>query len=208
MLEQPWAKIDFILQAHQTWADKYARDRWYQHIHIQPPRLQTKDHTSFDSHGSGGFNHFKASQCFETDYRRQIKAIVPHETVDSREVMTEIHPKVRIPRNLITGPWTEDQRKLLYWLCRAGYDTLKDPTPWEDRLLCVQRAVIDAEQPDVLVKHCLLNHPQVYRDIPRAELIKEIQRLQKRLDWGGDAVEARTVLRSVGRALQYVIEQG
>lgn len=122
--------------------------------------------------------------------------------------MTEIHPKVRIPRSLITGPWTEDQRKLLYWLCRAGYDILKDPPPWEDRLLCVQRAVIDAEHPDVLVKHCLLNHPQVYQDIPRAELIREIQRLQKRLDWGGDAGEARTVLRSVGRALQYVIEQG
>ncbi|KAJ3472990.1 hypothetical protein NLG97_g10587 [Lecanicillium saksenae] len=51
LLELPWVDIDFILRAQQTWADTYARQRWY-----TPPT------------GEGGYGTFDAAQ-FEQEYK-------------------------------------------------------------------------------------------------------------------------------------------
>lgn len=120
--------------------------------------------------------------------------------------MQEIHPSTAIPRNLITGPWNAEQRRRLYWLYRAGFKVLSDLPPWEDIVECLRNAIIDAEEPDPLVRFCLLSHPAVYANIPRPTLIKELQRLRKRLEWGGDSEETRFLLRSVSRGLQYTVD--
>ncbi|KAG6218452.1 hypothetical protein E4U26_007601, partial [Claviceps purpurea] len=44
-----------------------------------------------------------ARACFEADY-------------DSPDV----HPGVHPPLDLLTGPWDEEKRRLLFWLVRAG----------------------------------------------------------------------------------------
>ena len=193
----PWVKIDFILQAQQAWADRYARDRWYQHsVPWQ------KDPSDLGHDHAGGFSHFNARQCFEVDYQQALKW--PAFFVESVKWSTQdVHPLTRIPTDLITGPWDDEKLRRLFWLCRGGITIDGEgqtPPPWEVKLQCLDNAVVSAQEPNALVVNCLMRS-WVFTDLPRDEVRKQLVGLDRRMEWGGDEPEGREILRRTRNAL-------
>ncbi|POR38779.1 Uncharacterized protein TPAR_01029 [Tolypocladium paradoxum] len=197
MLEMPWAKIDFILQAQQAWADRYARDRWYQHsIPWQ------EDPGDLGHHDIGGFSHFNARECFEMDFQQALKW--PPFFVESVKWNTqEVHPLARMPTDLITGPWDDEKLRRLFWLSRGGIKVdggEQTLPPWEVKLQCMDNAVLSAPEPNVLVVNCLMGS-WVFTDLPRDVVRKQLVGLDRRIEWGGDTPESRAILRRTRNTL-------
>lgn len=197
MLELPWVDIDFILRAQQTWADRYARGRWYQHSDA----WRGDGPGPFHHHG-GGFDHFDARACFEADYQ---KALGTHRSLgeSSDWRVRDVHPRARMPARLITGPWDQEKLRRLFWLTRAGIRIDEDAQslpPWEMRLECLDNAIISAPEPSSLVVNCMMG-AWTFANLPRDAVTRALANLDKRLEWGGDAEESRDVLRWARRSL-------
>ncbi|KAI5464161.1 hypothetical protein BGZ63DRAFT_421231 [Mariannaea sp. PMI_226] len=213
ILELPWVTIDFILQAQQTWADKYAKDRWYEHsLHWEmkasdQPVLRLPDDHDLD----GGFCHFDAQQCFEADYQQAL-TWKPFQSWRKTWGFRDLHPQCRIPTSLITGPWNEEQRRRLFWLTRGGAFNLQGPDrsdseslyPWEVRVEFLRTAVIEAPEPNILVFECLMHH-WMFPGIPREVIQEELKKLQRRIEWGGDSENSRSILRDVATTLRFIL---
>ncbi|RSL43200.1 hypothetical protein CEP53_011818 [Fusarium sp. AF-6] len=196
VFELPWVKIDFILQAQQTWADTHAKDRYYEHClpktdSDKRPLTHTSDHP-IQGH-KGGFN---ARQCFEADYQ-VVSSWEPTKDVDCW-AQCDVHPDFRAPRSLITGPWDEEKLRRLFWLRRAGWAFHWDgeSVDWESRLECLRNAFIDAPVPSVLITN-LLDLLHLGQGLPTDILQKERRRIEQRLEWGGDDAIGREVLHHV-----------
>lgn len=206
VLELPWVNIDFILQAQQTWADTYAKDRWYQHS-IDWDRdddgLPTHHHD--DSHDfDGGYGHFDARRCFEADYQKAL-SWQPFEASIEPWGFRDIHPLTRVPTNLITGPWDDEKQRRLLWFTRGGALNLggeghAPSPPWEVRIDFLRNAVIDTPEPNVLVCNCLIR-AWVYWGLPGDVVRQELRKIRQRIEWGGDTPAGRTILREVGTTL-------
>lgn len=197
VLELPRVDIDLILQAQQTWADKYGKGRWYQHC-----IPWEDDPTSLGHSHQGGVDHFNARECFEVDYQQALQwpaFAVEMPTWGTRDV----HPKTRIPTDLITGPWDEERQRRLFWLCRGGMNKYPgdDPPPWEVKILCLRNLVLDVSEPNVLVLNCILRS-WVFEGLPQDVVRKELLNLERRLEWGGDTPEGRHILRGIRMALE------
>ncbi|KAJ4132945.1 hypothetical protein NW754_015758 [Fusarium falciforme] len=196
VFELPWVKVDFILQAQQTWADTHAKDRYYEHC---LPKLDTENypltHTS-DHPIQGHKGEFNARQCFEADYQ-VVSSWEPVKDVECW-AQCDVHPEFRAPRSLITGPWDEEKLRRLFWLRRAGWAFHWDgeSVDWESRLECLRNAFIDAPVPSVLITN-LLDLLQLGQGLPTDILQKERRRIEQRLEWGGDDAAGREVLRQV-----------
>ncbi|KAM4064884.1 hypothetical protein HRG_004763 [Hirsutella rhossiliensis] len=191
MLELPWVNIDFILQAQQAWADRYARGRWYQHS--VPWRGDSRE---LPHDHRGGFGHFDARTCFEADYQQALRTHLRFE--ESRQWRArDVHPHTRMPAQLIVGPWDEEKLRRLFWLTRGGIrmdEDLRSLPPWEMRLQCLDNAVISAPEPSALVVNCMMG-TWTFVNLPRDAVTKALANLDKRLEWGGDSRESRVVLR-------------
>ncbi|KAG6117043.1 hypothetical protein E4U13_001413 [Claviceps humidiphila] len=194
LLSLPWVDIDFILQAQQSWADKHARGRCYHHYYQQevigsfegdsPEEQKFKQHILQHEEGTLKFD---ARACFEADYvRAHFLITAPGSGFLGRQWGTmDILPKVRIPMDLITGPWDEEKKRRLYWLTRARYCVDGEPFnlipyPWEVKLACLDAVLIHAEKPDRLVINCLIG-PWIFTDLPQDEVHKRILSLCRRL---------------------------
>ncbi|KAG5965765.1 hypothetical protein E4U56_001572 [Claviceps arundinis] len=117
----------------------------------------------------------------------------------------DILPKVRIPMDLIIGPWDEEKRRRLYWLtrardCMAGEPFNDIPYPWEVKLACLDAVLVHAEEPDRLVINCLLGQWN-FTDLPQDEAHKRLVTLRRRLDRGGDPPDIERLLGEVIRTL-------
>ncbi|ODA78581.1 hypothetical protein RJ55_05963 [Drechmeria coniospora] len=162
ILELPWVKIDFILQAQQIWADRYAHDRWYTHCTPWLDQFSSRDHSR-----EGGFAHFDSRRCFEADYQQALKwpsFFVEPTTWHSQDV----HPLTRMPIHLITGPWDDEKLRRLFWLTRGGitYDADGQTLPpWEVRMQCLENTILSAAAPNALVSNCLMGD-WMFRDLP------------------------------------------
>lgn len=197
MLELPWVDIDFILQAQQAWADKYARDRWYQH---SVPFAEGEG--KFNHGHEGGFSHFKSRACFDADYERALKWPA-FQTTSMTWGTRDVHPHVRMPMDLITGPWNEEKRRRIFWLTRGGIRLGakgQTPVPWEVKLACLDNAVISAEELDPLIINCLISD-WIFKDLPEDIVRKQLVQLSRRIEWGGDSPESKEILRRIATAL-------
>ncbi|UNI24365.1 hypothetical protein JDV02_010117 [Purpureocillium takamizusanense] len=198
LLEQPWAKIDFILQAQQAWADRYARHRWYQHSLPRQESFNPIDHDH-----EGGFAHFNARECFEVDYQqaRQWPAFF---ATSLQWRGQDVHPWTRMPMDLVSGPWDDEQLRRLFWLSRGGLkigdqDQQRMP-PWEVKLQCLDNAALSAPVPNSLVINCLMQD-WIFTDLPDDVVRKQRVSLDRRIDWGADSPENKQTLRQIRIAL-------
>ncbi|KAG5914983.1 hypothetical protein E4U61_005130 [Claviceps capensis] len=116
----PWVDIDFILEAQQAWADKYARGRCYRHYENEGLILQylyEKNVHVDDRYMQHVRQHeektwkFDARACFEADYERALQIPpTPEPFVLSNLLgLPDAHPHVRTPVDLLTGPWDEEK---------------------------------------------------------------------------------------------------
>jgi hypothetical protein len=144
----------------------------------------------------GGVGHFNSKECFEADYQ-EVSSWKPFEKV-GKWGGRDIHPRVRIPTLLITGPWDEKRLRLLFWLRRAGrlYGLEENESSWEIQLDCLRNAFIDASEPSVLITN-LIDLTSLCRGLPRDIAREERRRIDQRLKWGADGVVAKEILREV-----------
>ncbi|CCE33278.1 uncharacterized protein CPUR_07202 [Claviceps purpurea 20.1] len=219
LLILPWVDIDFILDAQQAWADKYARGRRYRHYEdncceLEKPgkKISHASHPYYKHaqlHKKGTLK-FDARACFEADYQRALQYPArPHQFFPAMAWgALEMHPYVRVPDTLITGPWTEEKKRRLFWLVRAAPCLTTDPfvigsySP-ELRLSCIDTVVLSAEKPDTLIFNCLFDS-WIYEDLPKDKLQGRLANLCKRikrLERTGESPVVEGILRDVLREM-------
>ncbi|KAG5937394.1 hypothetical protein E4U60_001965 [Claviceps pazoutovae] len=202
ILSMPWADIDFILEAEQAWANKFARGRCFKRHNNWGGRFSPGEHAyyaprSYHEHirrHSLGELKFAARACFEADYERAlVHRISPGSfSVDTVSEMPELTPPV-VPVDLITGPWDEEKKRRLFWLARANLDRFSDPLylgtrPVEVKLACLDAAVISAEVLDPLIVNCLMG-PWLFEDLPQDAEHERLLKLVDRIDRGGEVLD-------------------
>ncbi|KAG6218121.1 hypothetical protein E4U26_007690 [Claviceps purpurea] len=210
LLSMPWVNIDFILEAQQAWADKYARGRCYRHYEYEGliiRDLYEKDVNACDRYMQHVRQHevktwkFDARACFEADYERALQIPPTPEpcllyTLSTLSALPEVHPHVHTPVDLLTGPWDEEKKRRLFWLVRAGIlvedDEIEDS--WKVRLACLDAAVISPERLDPLILNCLIG-PWVLDYLPFDAAHDTLAKLCSRIDRGGDTQDVREYLR-------------
>ncbi|ETS78485.1 hypothetical protein PFICI_10547 [Pestalotiopsis fici W106-1] len=144
LLQYSWVDISFILSCVDSWAQKYARDRFYQHQKLwgDPPSTfdadsqdQLPEEDEADAGGIGSFT--SASRYFEHDYAAfaaQAERGDPLPALDDEWSWIEVHRETQIPDGLLTGPsWDDAAMRKLFWLVRAGARLSSDQT-WETTL--------------------------------------------------------------------------
>ncbi|KAG6176897.1 hypothetical protein E4U27_004734 [Claviceps purpurea] len=220
----PWVDIDFILEAQQIWADKYARGRFYRHYETEGSATQNlyeKNVHARDRYLQHVRQHqertwkFDARACFEADYERALQFPPGLENILLNSVWgsADVHPKVRIPVDLITGPWDEEKKRRLFWLVRAGV-YLMDPeieTSWEVRLAGLDAAVITPEKPDPLVLKCLIT-PMIWIGLPpdaaHNRIVKMCRRIVRRVDTQDMTQMLRILVRELHADQKFMSDYG
>lgn len=200
VLAQPWADVDFILLAQQNWANKFARHRFYQHL------APWVDSVREAGHQRKGFVHFNASECFEADFNQALEWPLIERPL--RWGGYEVHPRARIPVDLITGPWDEEKHRRLFWLVRGGatFDCQQQrPPPWEVRLDCLRNAVLGVSEPQLLIFNCLVGSNSgsswLFQDLPQEVIRKDIVLgTEERLKWGADSTQGRAILNMASQS--------
>ncbi|KAL2757847.1 hypothetical protein ACRALDRAFT_207092 [Sodiomyces alcalophilus JCM 7366] len=140
----PWATIDLILEAQQIWARRFAPDRWYAHDMCFPSKHDN----------AGGRGHFDAFACFAHDFDHM--HLVPEAPDLPLNIFSarprfvayiDVHPNIRIPDNLVVGPWTPEMIRRIFWLRRGGARFHASQT-WELRLQAFCNAVTECPPSD------------------------------------------------------------
>ncbi|KAG5972062.1 hypothetical protein E4U56_006426 [Claviceps arundinis] len=209
----PWVDIDFILEAQQIWADKYARGRCYRHYEHDGWAIQElyeENVFARDRYMQHVRQHeaktwkFDARACFEADYERALQFPPAIENMYKNNLWgsAEVHPDVRMPIDLITGPWDEQKKRLLFWLIRAGalMDQEETKTCCKVRLAGLDAAVISPEIPDPLILKCIVN-PMMLIDLPPNAAHNRIVKMCRRIDRECETQDMTQVLRYLVRQL-------
>ncbi|KAG6107695.1 hypothetical protein E4U13_006848 [Claviceps humidiphila] len=203
----PWVDIDFILEAQQIWADKYARGRCYRHYEHDGWAIQGLYEWNVFAHDRY-MQHvrqheaktwkFDARACFEADYERALQFPPAIENMYKNNLWgsAEVHPDVRMPIDLITGPWDEQKKRLLFWLIRAGalMDQEETKTCCKVRLAGLDAAVISSEKPDPLVIKCLMPTLLYKAALPPKAAHNRLVKLCRRIRQRGDTQNMRKFL--------------
>ncbi|KAG6024379.1 hypothetical protein E4U19_003829 [Claviceps sp. Clav32 group G5] len=216
LLSMPWVDIDFILEAQQTWADKYAGSRCYRHyttfkgpaikamyekkVHVRDRYIE-----HIRQHEEKTWK-FDARACFEADYERALQIPpTPQFFLDCcLRSSPDVHPDVYPPVHLLTGPWDEEKKRRLFWLIRAGADLRSGfrKSGWEVRLACLDATVIFAKEPDPLIINCLIGN-WIFHGNPKDAQHKRLVDVCRRIDRGGDTQDMREILREVVRSMDH-----
>lgn len=151
----------------------------------------------------GECSHLDARACFEADYERAAGWPAFQAEQASRWGTQDVHPMVRLPVQLVTGPWDQESRRRLFWLTRGGvrlgsHDA--NLASWEVKLQCLDNAVVFAEEPDALVINCLVSR-WALTGLPEDVVRKRLVHLDRRIEWGGDPPAVKDVLRRTADAL-------
>ncbi|KXH31698.1 hypothetical protein CSIM01_08648 [Colletotrichum simmondsii] len=140
LLSSPWINVDIIFEARQVWAWRFARNRWYSHSHVGlKDEEDTEQDNSLESPHDrvGGFGHFDSRGCFEYDWLSYgLNGSKP-----ALDFYVDVHPKTTIPDDILTGPWTLEQQRLLFWLRRGGAKIQPESQTWETLRVGLQNAV-------------------------------------------------------------------
>ncbi|TLD21968.1 hypothetical protein PspLS_07877 [Pyricularia sp. CBS 133598] len=149
ILEQKWLTTARLLQAQHVWLATGRRPQpiFYR---VPSPFLQAPHRRKAPGFGREGFikdEDFQAQSQFDLEFD---KVVLAEDEEDEEKVqqpypnMLEVHPETSIPDRLITGPWVEEDLRLLFWLGRAGA-TLSENQSWElvvealDRMIAMAR---------------------------------------------------------------------
>ncbi|KAG6116397.1 hypothetical protein E4U14_000252 [Claviceps sp. LM454 group G7] len=208
------ADIDFILDAQQAWANKYARGRSFDHVDdwgdLYPMDISYAPQ-SYKQHilqHSLGEVTFDARACFEADYDRAVACRISPQIFAFAEYyeMPDLTPPV-VPVNLITGPWNEEQKRRLFWLVRAKllYDMKLGPLFLDSRaarvrLACLDAAVVFAEKLDPLIITCLIGCDWLLVDLPPEAKQERLIKMCSRIDRGGEMLDME-IMRFLVRKL-------
>ncbi|OHF03434.1 hypothetical protein CORC01_01153 [Colletotrichum orchidophilum] len=139
LLSSPWVNVDIIFEARQVWAWRFARHRWYSHSHVglKDEEAEPNNPLELPHDRVGGFGHFDSRSCFEYDWLSySLNGSKP-----ALDFYVDVHPKTTIPDDLLTGPWTLEQQRLLFWLRRGGAKTQPESQTWETLRIGLQNAV-------------------------------------------------------------------
>ncbi|KAG6254513.1 hypothetical protein E4U23_006175 [Claviceps purpurea] len=224
LLSMPWVEIDFILEAQQIWADKFARGRCYRHYETEGLTIQDLYQTNL--HARARYmqhvrqHHkktwkFDARACFEADYERALQFPPGIEDITHNSLLgsADVHPSVCMPVDLINGPWDEEKKRRLFWLVRAGVHLMDSEyeRSWNLRLAGLDAAVITPEKPDPFVIRCLIN-PLVLINLPPNAAHNRIVMMCRRIARGGDTEDMRQILRFLVREVhtdkQFLLHNG
>ncbi|KAG6122021.1 hypothetical protein E4U13_003449 [Claviceps humidiphila] len=209
----PWVDIDFILEAQQIWADRYARGSCYRHYECEASDVQDlyeKNVHARDRYLQHVRQHeektwkFNARACFEADYERalQLSPMPDFFVENSLWGSIDVHPHVRIPVNLFTGPWDEEMKRRLFWLVRAGVPVMdREVTKgFRAKLGILDAIVVSPEEPDPLLIKCLMN-PYLLAGLPPNLAHNLLVKLCRRIRRGGDTQDITEFLRYIVREL-------
>ncbi|KAG6179979.1 hypothetical protein E4U27_002949 [Claviceps purpurea] len=212
LLLMPWVDIDFILEAQQIWADKYARGRCYRHYEHEGSDvrdLYEKNVHARDRYLQHVRQHeektwkFDARACFEADYERalQLSPIPEFFLQNSLWGSIDIHPRVQMPVDLFTGPWDEEMKRRLFWLVRAGVFVVDSGVQGSKvRLGTLDATVISPEDPDPLLIKCLMT-TFLLEALPPKSAHNRLVKLCRRIRRGGDTQDITELLRYTVREL-------
>ncbi|KAG6027356.1 hypothetical protein E4U19_002028 [Claviceps sp. Clav32 group G5] len=216
LLSMPWVDIDFILEAQQIWADKYARGRCYRHYEHEGSdvrNLYEKNVHARDRYLQHVRQHeektwkFDARACFEADYERalQLSPIPEFFLQNSLWGSMDVDPSVQMPMHLFTGPWNEEMKRRLFWFVRAGILVadcgVEDlGKAWQMRLVTLDAAVLSPEKPDPLLIKCLMG-PFLLENMPSDIAHNRLVKLCRRIRRGGDTPDIRELLRHLVREI-------
>lgn len=109
----------------------------------------------------------------------------------------DVHPRTRIPDELLAGPWTDEEQKRLFWLVRGGTSVRDDPSSWEVRLEFLRNAILDVSDPKLVPINCLMGGGWPFHGLPRDVIRREMAGIDRRLKWGDDTPDSRHLLRTV-----------
>ncbi|ATY61679.1 hypothetical protein CCM_06536 [Cordyceps militaris CM01] len=191
LLELPWVDMDLILRAQQTWADTYARHRWYEpHIPLS----------------AGGYGLFDATRYFDAAYQ----TFTRHRHLPVRTVVRHVHPDVRLPVPLVTGPWNEERQRRLLWLVHGGInleapDSATRSLPWEYHVDFLRNAIVQAQTPNDIAYRLLRDQCDLMR-VPADVLRQERDALIKRLQWGQHSELVFSLLQEVLEDVNYKLD--
>ncbi|KAH9436965.1 hypothetical protein MCOR27_002662 [Pyricularia oryzae] len=147
ILEQKWLTTARLLQAQQVWLATGRRPQpvFYR---VPSPFLQVRHRRKAPGIGREGFikdEDFQVQSQFDLEFDKVVLAEYDDEEVQQPYPnMLEVHPETSIPDRLITGPWIEEDLRLLFWLGRAGA-TMSENQSWElvvealDRMIALAR---------------------------------------------------------------------
>ncbi|KAG6087137.1 hypothetical protein E4U15_008301 [Claviceps sp. LM218 group G6] len=216
ILSMPWVDIDFILEAQQIWADKYARGRCYRHYEYEGSdvrNLYEKNVHARDRYLQHVRQHeektwkFDARACFEADYERalQLSPIPEFFLRNSLWGSIDVHPSVKMPMHLLTGPWDEEMKRRLFWIVRGGVlvadcEVEDLGKAWQVRLVTLDATVISPEKPDPLLIKCLVS-PMMLEDMPPDIAHNRLVKLCRRIRRGGDTPDIRKLLQFLVREI-------
>ncbi|KAG6024378.1 hypothetical protein E4U19_003828 [Claviceps sp. Clav32 group G5] len=211
LLEMPWVDIDFILEAQQAWADKYARGRCYRHyeksaLAIPVPDLYEKSFHTHNRYMQHVLQHeketwkFDARACFEADYERALQS-PPSRTGFGGNlcIKSEIHPYALTPLGLLIGPWDEEKKRRLFWLVRAGIrvqevvEEKRIEIMWKVVRASIGAAMISPEKPDPLLINCLMD-AWTFEQFPKDDAYNVLVKLSERVEGGHDTQDIRHVM--------------
>jgi hypothetical protein len=140
--------FELVMETQQRWIVKNGQSLFYQHSgdynfgeydresDIADDELYGINDgvTSHDGvpHRVKGLGHMKSAlACFEEEWKLTCFTGFYGEPLGGTEALRlEIHPAVRIPDHLITGPLRKSDIKLFYWLVHSGAVCTEDQT-WE-----------------------------------------------------------------------------
>ncbi|KAG6062052.1 hypothetical protein E4U17_004518 [Claviceps sp. LM77 group G4] len=214
LLDMPWVDMDFILEAQQAWADKYARGRCYRHYEKSELAIPVPDlyQNSFHTHNrymQHVLQHeketwkFDARACFEADYERALQSPPSRTGFEGNLcIKSEIHPYTRTPLGLLIGPWDEEKKRRLFWLVRAGIrvqEVVEDKRceiMWKVVRACINAAMISPEKPDPLLINCLMG-AWTFEQFPKDDAYNVLVKLSDRVEGGHDTQDIRDVMDSI-----------
>jgi hypothetical protein len=136
VLAQRWLTLDRLLQAQQVWlATKRKGVPTY--YRVPSPFLRRGEsgrrRESIGFEGSAQDPDFSIGAQFELEFETVVADLAADGLPSSEyPVMLEIHRDTFFPDRLITGPWGNNDVKLLFWLGRAGA-SMSDNQSWEVR---------------------------------------------------------------------------
>lgn len=163
--------IDLIMDAQQRWIVKNGRNLYYQHsgdynsTEYDPYDEWEDDErhglnngvTSHEGipHRVKGLGHMKsAAACFNEEWEVTcFGGFYPQAFGGEDAMRLEVHPAIRIPDRLITGPLTKKDLELFYWLVHSGALRKEDQT-WEVSVgtsryntLCANKVLSSSDRP-------------------------------------------------------------
>ncbi|PHH67811.1 hypothetical protein CDD82_1105 [Ophiocordyceps australis] len=176
MLQLARVDMEFILQAQQVWADRYA---WRQQDSVRVTDDGLIDRSS----------HFNVGRAFEHDYSQASQCLLNKQGSFVFQCGSwNVHPHTSLPIGLVTGPWDEEQTKRLLWLVRGGILTntpLQDNITSETWLSLLENLLFQSHTPNLVVANCLLpvrfmfpRLPPLPQNLVQRCLAETIRRLQ------------------------------